>query len=71
MLEIRRYLNVQIDCKRLCAIVQTYIALLIEMEKNINCTKFLVKNIFIKQCYLIVYETEQSLLILSFSCFFF
>lgn len=43
MLEIRRYLNVQIDCKRLCAIVQTYIALLIEMEKNINCTKFLVK----------------------------
>lgn len=43
MLEIRRYLNVQIDCKRLCAIVQTYIALLIKMEKNINCTKFLVK----------------------------
>lgn len=43
MLEIRRYLNVQIDCKRLCAIVQTYIALLIEMEKNINCNKFLVK----------------------------
>lgn len=31
MLEIRRYLNVQIDCKRLCAIVQTYIALLIEL----------------------------------------